>query len=89
LFLVLGILHGVRIEFPDAGSTAAGYDSEHKIFTLWVKTSEDGIQAAGETSLVNLPRAQCKVPKIRNQYSFHDQNLKSGVFKSIHIFKDQ
>ena len=33
--------------------------------------------AAPETSSENSPRTPCKIPKTKNQYSFHGESLKS------------
>jgi hypothetical protein len=37
-----------------------------------------GPTAAPETSSINLPYTPCKIPKTKNQYSFHGESLKSG-----------
>jgi hypothetical protein len=40
----------------------------------------DGLSgAAAETSSGNSPRTPCKIPKTKNQYSFHGESLKSRL----------
>ena len=74
-FLVFGILHSVRGKFPDGVSGAAVGPIFFYANSWPVKMR---LTAAPETSSGNLPRTPCKIPKTKNQHSFHGESLKSG-----------
>ena len=73
------------------GPTAVTHDQRRWDPQLWLMTSEDGTHscdswpvkmgptAPPKTLSGNLPRTPYKIPKTKNQYSFHGESLKSRL----------
>jgi hypothetical protein len=56
---------------------AAFHSAAYLCSNLW--PLKMGPTVAPETSSRNLPYTPCKIPKTKNQYSFHSESLKSGI----------
>ena len=59
------------------GTTFNDHKVERKILRCYLRPLKMGPTAAPETSSGNLSCTPCRIPKAKNQYSFHGESLKS------------